>query len=448
MTTEKMIDRQRRAMGQGRWRTGVLAIVGALLFVTPPVLGDVTPGDKIDQSNWQKIEGLVPDPLLNYVKKGDFVLNIGKLNYEPVWGAQFQNASAANAGKYDIDEEGGIIDPEIGKRPEYIYGFPFPDIDPQDPKAAVKIMWNRNFTLAQWAQQYIRYNMMWVGRGGFEREVSGESMEYFNDGRPNKAPNPDGTEVKEWTHVESPASVDGFLQLTWRYMDNRPDSCWSYVPAARRTRQLSSANRSDPFLGSDFTSDDTYMWFGKNQSMTWKLVGQQDVLVQTVGPDPIPIEPGPQVDNGGLSWLTKKDFKGAQMGYETPGWKGAPWAPTNMIWVKRPAWVIEAFPKDPYYSYGRQVYYADRENGLLLYKVVYNRAGEYWKLVYTDFEMGWSPDGAVRYPSDTFNEAIDDKSNHSAIGNAVGFRGQVYEYNSSRPHPAHFAVADLLKHGK
>jgi hypothetical protein len=146
--------------------------------------------------------------------------------------------------------------------------------------------------------------------------------------------------------------------------------------------------------------------------------------------------------------LTAKNIKGAQMGHETPGWAGAPWAPTNMIWVRRPAWVIEAFPKDPYYSYGRQVLYADRENNLLLYKVVYNRAGEYWKLVYTDFEMAWSPDGAIRYASDTFNEAIDNRSDHSAIGMAVGYKGQVYEYNSSVPHLKNFAVAELLNRGK
>jgi hypothetical protein len=447
MTIGKRTKDRGGARGQGRWRTGFVAVAGTLLFVTAPVLGDVAPGDKIDQSNWEKVEGLVPEPLLNYVKKGDFVINVGKLNYEPVWDVQFQQASAANAGKYEIDEEGGIIDPKTGKRPEYIFGLPFPNVDPQDPKVAVKIMWNRQFVLSKWGQISMPYNMMWVGRRGFERQVEGSSMEYFNDGRPNKVPNPDATEMKEFVNVASPASVEGFLQLTWRYQDNRPDSCWSYIPAARRTRQLSSANRSDPFLGSDFTSDDTYMWFGKNQSMTWKLVGQQDVLVQTKGPDPIPVEPGPQGD-GGTSWLTGKSFVGTKMGHETPGWTGAPWAPTDMIWVKRPAWVIEAFPKDPYYSYGRQVIYADRENNLLLYKVVYNRAGEYWKLVYTDFAMAWSPDGAVRYPSDTFNEAIDNKSDHSAIGMAVGYKGQVYVYNSSVPHLKNFAVAELLNRGK
>jgi len=422
-------------------------LVAVLGLLAAPVRADVAPGDTIDKTNWQKAEGLLPDPVLNYVKKGDFVLHIGKFNYDPVWEPAFQQASQANAGKYDIDEDGNIVDPKTGKRPDYIYGFPFPNIDPKDPKAATKILWNRSFAIFKDGQTWFPYEVLWVGRGGFERRIAGTSIDYYFDGRPSKLSNPDATELKELSNVTSPASVEGFLQLTWRYMDNRPDSVWSYVPAMRRTRQLSSVNRSDPFLGSDFTSDDTFCWYGKNQSMTWKLVGQQDVLVQSAQADPVPLVPGPPGD-GGMSWLTTTDFKGAVLGYETPGWKGAPWAMTNAIWVKRPVWVIEAFPKDPYYSYGRQVLYADRENGLLLYKVVYNRAGEYWKLVYNDLTPAWTADGAHRYFDDTVEMAIDDKTDHSGIGTANGTHGNMYEYNTSRVHPQNFAVDQLLKWGK
>jgi hypothetical protein len=438
---------ERRGQGRGINRTVICAALGALLCMAGSAWADVVPGDKIDQSNWQKVEGLLPDPILNYVKKGDFVLQIGKLNYDPVWEPEFQTASKNNAGKYDIDEDGNIVDPRTGKRPKYIYGMPFPDIDSKDPKAATKIMWNRSFTIFKHGQTYFPYDVLWVGRGGLERVIKGTSTDYYFDGRANEVSNPDSTELKELSSVTSPASVDGFLQLTWRYMDNRPDSVWSYVPAMRRTRQLSSVNRSDPFLGSDFTSDDTYCWYGKNQSMTWKLVGEQDVLVQTAQADPMPLEAGPG-NGAGTSWATTKDFKGAQLGYDTPGWKGAPWALTNVIWVKRPAWVIEATPKDPYYSYGRQVLYADRENNLLLYKVVYSRAGEYWKLVYNDMTPAWSPDGAHRYPSDTVNMAIDDKTDHSGIGTAAGTNNNVFEYNSHRVHSTDFMVDQLLRRGK
>jgi hypothetical protein len=447
MTTGKMSQGARRTRGQGRWRTAMFAVLGGFLFMAAAALGDVTSGDTIDQSNWQNIEGLVPDPILNYVKKGDFVLNIGKLNYDPVMDPGFLEASRKNAGKYDLDQEGNIIGVETGKRPKYTYGYPFPNIDPNDPKAAAKIVWNRTFALFSHSQTFFPYEVLWIGRGGLEREIRGASQDYYFDGRVNEVSNPSATELKELSSVTSPASVDGFLQLTWRYMDNRPDSVWSYVPAMRRTRQLSSVNRSDPFLGSDFTSDDTYQWYGKNQSMDWKLVGQQDILVQTALADPIPMEPGPPGD-GGTSWLTSKGFKGAQVGYDTPGWKGAPWAMTNAIWVKRPVWVIEALPKDPYYSYGRQVIYADRENSMFFYKVVYSRSGEYWKMVFSDFTPAWSPDGARRFPTDVMSIAIDDRTDHAGMGTAAGTNGHVYEFMSSRAHPSRFEVDQLLRLGK
>lgn len=431
----------------GKLSMTVCVVAGVLALMAAPARGDVAPGDVIDSTNWQKAEELLPDPVLNYVKKGDFVLNIGKFTYDPVWEPEFQAASEANAGKYDIDEDGNIVDPTIGKRPKHIYGFPFPKIDPKDPKAGSKITWNRWYAIFKAGQNHFPYGVEWVGRGGFERDIRGVSNEYFFDGRPNQMPNPEGTELREFSTVESPASVEGFIQLTWRYLDNRPDSVWSYVPAMRRTRQLSSVNRSDPFLGSDFTSDDTFVWFGKNQSMTWKLIGQQDVLVQTAQADPVPLLPGPEGD-GGTSWIISKDFKGATFGYETPGWKGAPWAMTNVIWVKRPAWVLEAFPKDPYYSYGRQILYADRENGLLLYKVVYDRAGEYWKLAYADMSPAWSPDGKHRYSVTIIQMAIDDRTDHAGIGTGTGTKGNRSEYNTARLHPESFAVDSLLRFGK
>jgi len=429
------------------FRTALAAAAGLLALIIVPARGDVVPGETIDKSNWQKVEGLLPDPILNYVKKGDYILRIGKLNYEPLWETEFKKASEANAGKYDLDADGNIVDPKTGKRPDYIYGFPFPNIDSNDPKAAAKITWNRSFAIFKGGQTYFPYGVEWVGRGGFERRIRGLSIDYYLDGRPNQLPNPDKAELKELSNVSSPASVEGFIQLTWRYMDNRPDSVWSYVPAVRRTRQLSSVNRSDPFLGSDFTSDDTFVWYGKNQSMTWKLVGQQDILVQTAQADPISMLAGPEGD-GGTSWITPKEFAGAKFGYETPGWTGAPWAMTNVIWVKRPVWVLESFPKDPYYSYGRQVVYADRENNLLLYKVVYNRAGEYWKVVIADMSPAWAQDGNHRYSATMVQMAIDDRTDHSGIGTGTGTQGNLSEYNTARVHTADFSVDALLRFGK
>jgi hypothetical protein len=453
MTAGNVKTGDRRAKGQGTGRTVVFVVLGALLCMVLPAWADVAPGEKIDQSNWQKVEGLVPDPVLDYVKKGEFILNIGKLTYDPQWEPEFLEASKANAGKYDIDADGGIVDPKTGERPLRIVGFPFSNIDQNDPKAGSKLLWNRWAAIFKASQNHFPYSVEWVGGRGFERSIKGDSDEIFYVSRPNELPNPEKTEFREISSVTSPASVEGFLQLTWRYLDNRPDSVWSYVPAMRRTRQLSSVNRSDPFLGSDFTSDDTFVWFGKNQSMEWKLVGQQDLLVPTTLPGPVPMVAGPE-SGSGTTWIVSKDYEGMKFGFDTPGWTGAQWAPTNVIWVKRPVWVIEAFPKDPYYSYGRQVLYLDRENAQLFFKVVYNRAGEYWKLTLTDFAQGWSPDGKHRFVVTAVQMAIDDKTHHAGIGTGTGTRphgdsqGNLSEYNTARLKPEMFSVDVLLRRGK
>ena len=70
------------------------------------------------------------------------------------------------------------------------------------------------------------------------------------------------------------------LSLSWRYRGaDQRDSIWAFVPALRRVRQVSPANRSDGFLGSDMTQDDGAYFDGKVQDFTWKLVGEQDLLV-------------------------------------------------------------------------------------------------------------------------------------------------------------------------
>ncbi len=146
---------------RGNFRTALAAAVGLLAVIIAPARGDVVPGETIDKSNWQKVEGLLPEPVLNYVKKGDYILRIGKLNYDPVWEPEFQKASEANAGKYDLDEDGTIVDPKTGKRPDHIYGFPFPKIDPNDPKAAAKIAWN--FHTAS-SSSFTRWSLITFGR--------------------------------------------------------------------------------------------------------------------------------------------------------------------------------------------------------------------------------------------------------------------------------------------
>ena len=55
--------------------TGVL-FLGLWLFALQhaQVTADVTSGDVIDKTNWEKADGLVPDNVLDWLKRGDFTM--------------------------------------------------------------------------------------------------------------------------------------------------------------------------------------------------------------------------------------------------------------------------------------------------------------------------------------------------------------------------------------
>ncbi len=54
----------------------------------------------------------------------------------------------------------------------------------------------------------------------------------------------------------SPQDVRGTSFMNWSYQDGRDDSQWIYLPALRKVKRISAENKSDYFMGSDFTYDD------------------------------------------------------------------------------------------------------------------------------------------------------------------------------------------------
>ena len=66
----------------------VLVIFLACLCFTETETGnakevDIPTGTVIEAKNWQKAEGLVFDSVLQLIKKGDLIIHVGDLNYDP-----------------------------------------------------------------------------------------------------------------------------------------------------------------------------------------------------------------------------------------------------------------------------------------------------------------------------------------------------------------------------
>lgn len=79
---------------------------------------------------------------------------------------------------------------------------------------------------------------------------------------------------KQMITFENPADVRGSAVLTHTKVVGNDDQ-WIYLPAVRRAKRISSANKSGPFMGSEFAYEDLgSSEFGK---FTYEPVGTEDV---------------------------------------------------------------------------------------------------------------------------------------------------------------------------
>ncbi len=64
-------------------------------------------------------------------------------------------------------------------------------------------------------------------------------------------------DAKMITFFNSPPDIKGTGFLSWSYWDDtKDDDQWLYLPALRKVRRISSSNKGDHFMGTDFTYDD------------------------------------------------------------------------------------------------------------------------------------------------------------------------------------------------
>ena len=393
----------------------VLMVLVFTLSMVHAASADVSPGDVIDKTNWDKAKGLLPEPVLNWVKKGDFTLQIDTLNYNPTdfFPAFAKKAFETNAGKYELDKDDGIIEVKTGKLPKNIIGIPFPKVSPDDPKAGQKLLYNNHY------MQYLPGNLRFpfqgllIARSGFDRETEAILQQMAMDGYPGsmEVPNPDGVEKSQIILIKTPYDVAGTAVMTWRYVNGaQQDSSFGYVPAIRRVRRMSPANRSDPFLGGDLAIDDANGYDGKITAFNWKVLRKEEAIIPALSKDPVLI-----VQNEKGEWLTTKDIKGVVYGYQKQGSTGASWAPTNLVWVKRPCYVIEMIAKDPYYNYGPSYMWVDAEIYGVSYKVINDKSGKYWKTFFTSGMVCQSADKTMQFISLAGQQVVDDRVDHSTI---------------------------------
>ncbi len=395
--------------------SGSLVFLLLLVCLSPNLVAGESGREIIDKTNWEKAEGLVPDCMLEWVKKGEWTLPLGKLNYDTseYFTPYAIESFTGNVGKYDLNEEDIIVETETGEMARMVIGFPFPKIDPEDPKAAIKIMYNKQYVTYVIGCKNFSTFVWWIGRStGFEREISVIFNDAYLTGYPGarKYKNPKDIERYALISVKAPYDLAGTAQLMWRYLSAKADMNFAYVPAIRRVRRMSPANRSDGFVGSDFAVDDILAYDGKIPLFEWELIEKKEALVSFAGTEPIQANV-----NARGEWETGRRRPSMDYGFHKKEWQGSPWAPLSLTYVKRPVWVIKAKSKDPYYNYGTQYVWVFADSWGPAYKIVHDRSEKFWKFLSATTAGYKTDDGKVKFLSWMDHVIVDTRREHATV---------------------------------
>jgi len=352
----------------------------------------VRPGTVIGPDTAAQAKDLLPEEIYQRYQKGEFLNEVA----EPKPGTKlidpdFLTASAANRGKYTVSDIGTIIDPKTGKQPTYVYAAPFPDIDPRDPQAGVKLIWDFFYQSYLLGDDRNLVGLSWVARHGVDRDSAQDVLQKFFDGQASDRPRPDNPNnllFQQLVQTTFPNDLKGTIALTWRFRDTKRDNTWAYVPALRRVRAVSPTNRSDGFLGSDMSQDDGSYFDGKPEDFKWKLVGEGEMLCLR---DRASVVEG----KSDLRKLPDGGWRGVYPARPRFGWQAkdpkiVPWAPLpeRTVLIRHPVYLIEAVPRDTYYLYGKIVLRLEKET----FRGCYNTKSDWRGAIlntYTPLQGAW-----------------------------------------------------------
>ena len=360
-----------------------LAMIAALA-ATVPATAEVAPGDRITAENVDKAKELI-SPGVEWCIQHGFPITVGETR-KIEWPAAYKEATEKYASQVKLAADGLSLQ-------NYVAGLPFPNLDPKDPRFAIKVMWNyeykaypsddfdvRNFDADTGA--VANHGPLAVERHFLLDHLRGQNWtgRLYVDPKPEK-PNPNGLRYQQGLYpILEPFDLKGVGALGYRYIDPaKQDDSWLYLPSLRRVRRLSTAQRSDALFGQDTDVDSYYGYAGHIAWMEWKYLGERDVLGVY------------HAKNYPVKWNDKVD-----------------WA-FDDVWERRHVYVIEGVSKLAQYAYGKRVLFIDKETYTVPFSDIYDRSGELWKVWLNDWSWRKSAGigGAIQYGDEmAFQPAI------------------------------------------
>jgi hypothetical protein len=355
-----MNSRRKTGWTSAIWSLAI-TLVGGLLFSTP-ALADADrsykavrdwleqyravppsfqPGEKLTIKDVDRLRPFIPQPAWEFYFFPDMEMEIAATGTYPPpedWGKNVSNG-------YYLDDQGALIGFNGG-------GFPFPEIKPDDPQAAVKVFWN-----LYWRPGHSDNFMPMVawgrgenGRLDREFEFVSTSTEYAK-GDHCLVPGYEGVKYKSIMEFRSPRDLAGTRNLQIEYTDPyKENDSWTYSPVQRKPRRVLSSERTSENQGMDFIREDGMGFGGKVYEQNWTYVGKKWILA-TVNVPTHPEAGGPHL-----------------------------WVPHKTRWELREVHVLELVPKSPTHPYGHKLIFVDAEIFWTLWMTAYDRQDQLLRL--------------------------------------------------------------------
>jgi hypothetical protein len=381
-----------------------------IFLLSDAIRADVVPGETIDKTNYQKIQELVPDFIVTWVKNGDMKMKIGKLSFDQhtFWPQEVLENWQANMGRYKIDENNGIIDDKTGKPARGIKGLPFPEPDMKDPKLPMMLLWNRDFNefFLRGDTHHMDY---WLSctRAGLEKSMVCEALTHIFDPAQTRY---DFAELDVFRQPFSMAGIGTLAIFPLYPLEN--GERFTYAPVLGKIRRMSHRlSGSDAIFGVDAVPDDAWAGGPKTakEEGIYRFIGERDALVPYLSETPIKARWNEKKELGAGNAETGFE---AKMGFETPGWTGAPWHVTNVVWVKSRVYVFESRSKDKNYAYGPCEGWIEKGSFSQCYKRIVDPNGKLWKGWYWPAVPFESPDGTYRLIINQAEVVVDMRRDH------------------------------------
>ncbi len=268
--------------------------------------------------------------------------------------------------------------------------FPMEKIDCQkDPQAGVKIMWNHSY---QWngsagtARFFYSYwdrgeqlPLYYQGTAKLVKLAHRVEPQYLLENGGDLLKRGDKRKEVNGQEVEAPFDARGMSLLTYRYKSSdgppdeaRNDDTWVYVPTMRRVRRITTAQRTDAVVGTDFMFDDLFSFNGIVPQYEWQCLGERKII----GPMntmvlAYPYDPKHDFGPSGLSFASDR-------------------------WELRDTIIVRMIPKNSDHPYHHKDLFIDKQTLNVMYSFAYDQKQELWKIIWHN--KRWSEDERLTGP--------------------------------------------------